>query len=142
VSAMFHDLIMTPTEALKQRVQLMRSENLKVSIGEVVSSVLRREGAIAFYRSFPVNYAMNIPFGSLIVAFNEKLKHSFGVVEGDHGIKYYLCGGIAGAIASIPTTPLDVIKTKLNTQNCSEFRCDKSMVCNILRGKAESHLDV
>lgn len=70
VSAMFHDLIMTPTEALKQRVQLMRSENLKISIGEVVSSVLRREGAIAFYRSFPVNYAMNIPFGSLIVAFN------------------------------------------------------------------------
>ena len=33
VSAMFHDLIMTPTEALKQRMQLMRSENLKVSIG-------------------------------------------------------------------------------------------------------------
>jgi solute carrier family 25 iron transporter 28/37 len=66
---------------------------------------------------------MNIPFGSLIVAFNEKLKHHFGVRDGDHSLKYYLCGGIAGAIASIPTTPLDVIKTKLNTQNCSEYRC-------------------
>ena len=32
VSAMFHDLIMTPTEVLKQRMQLMRSEKLKVSI--------------------------------------------------------------------------------------------------------------
>lgn len=62
---------------------------------------------------------MNVPFGSLIVAFNEKLKYYFGVQEKDYNVKYYLCGGIAGAIASIPTTPLDVIKTKLNTQNCS-----------------------
>jgi solute carrier family 25 iron transporter 28/37 len=142
VSAMFHDLIMTPTEALKQRVQLMRSEKLKVSIGEVVSSVLKREGPLAFYRSFPVNYAMNIPFGSLIVAFNETLKHYFGVTEGDHGFKYYLCGGIAGAIAAIPTTPLDVIKTKLNTQGCADHRCDKMVVCNILRRKVEAHPEV
>jgi solute carrier family 25 iron transporter 28/37 len=31
-SVIFHDLIMTPTEALKQRVQLLRSENAKISI--------------------------------------------------------------------------------------------------------------
>lgn len=70
LSAMFHDLIMTPAEALKQRMQLMRSENLKVTVGEVAASIMKREGAVAFYRSFPVNYAMNVPFGSLIVAFN------------------------------------------------------------------------
>lgn len=85
---------------------------------------------------------MNIPFGSLIVAFNESLKHYFGVKEGDHGFKYYLCGGIAGAIAAIPTTPLDVIKTKLNTQGCGDHRCDKMKVCNILRGKVEMHGEV
>jgi solute carrier family 25 iron transporter 28/37 len=139
---MFHDLIMTPTEVLKQRVQLMRSEKIKVSIFEVVSSVLKREGAIAFYRSFPVNYAMNIPFGSLIVAFNETLKHYFGVTDGNQGFKYYLCGGIAGAIASIPTTPLDVIKTKLNTQGCADHRCDKVKVCSILRGKNEAFQEI
>lgn len=75
---------------------------------------------MAFYRSFPVNYAMNIPFGSLIVVFNEKLKHWFGLKEGDQGFNFYLCGAAAGGIASIPTTPLDVIKTKLNTQNCGQ----------------------
>ena len=80
--------------------------------------ILKEEGLIAFYRSFPVNYSMNIPFGSLIVVFNEKLKHMIGAKEDDHGLKFYLCGGIAGGIASIPTTPLDVIKTKLNTQFC------------------------
>jgi len=66
---------------------------------------------------------MNIPFGSLIIVLNEKLKHFMGVKEGDNSLHYYLCGGIAGGIASIPTTPLDVIKTKLNTQNCSSFKC-------------------
>jgi hypothetical protein len=117
-SVIFHDLIMTPTEALKQRVQLLRSENASISIREVAVSAYRKEGIIAFYRSFPVNYAMNIPFGSLIVAFNERLKYLLGVKEGDHSLNYYFCGALAGAIASIPTTPLDVIKTKLNTQHC------------------------
>lgn len=41
-----------------------------------------------------------------------------GANDTDHGIRYYLCGGIAGGIASVPTTPLDVVKTKLNTQFC------------------------
>lgn len=46
-----------------------------------------------------------------------------GVKEGVNSINYYLCGALAGAIASIPTTPLDVLKTKLNTQNCSTQKC-------------------
>lgn len=76
---MFHDLIMTPTETLKQRVQLMRSENLKTPITKIASLMLKKEGLVSFYRSFPINYAMNIPFGSLIVALNEKLKYLMGV---------------------------------------------------------------
>jgi hypothetical protein len=134
---MFHDLIMTPTEALKQRLQLARSENSSVKIGALTRKILSEEGLIAFYRSFPINYSMNIPFGSLIVVFNEKLKQLMGAQEGDHGFKYYLCGGIAGGIASIPTTPLDVIKTKLNTQQCEAANCEKVVLCNILKDKIE-----
>lgn len=58
-----------------------------------------------------------------------------GAKEGDHSLKYYLCGALAGGIASIPTTPLDVIKTKLNTQYCEASVCEKQVVCNILKGK-------
>jgi len=114
---------MTPTEALKQRMQLLRSSNAKISIGEVFRTVYRQEGFAAFYRSFPVNYAMNIPFGSFIIVLNEKLKYYFGVKEDDQSLNYYLCGAAAGGIASIPTTPLDVIKTKLNIQNCMNQKC-------------------
>ncbi len=135
LSSMFHDLIMTPAEALKQRLQLARSDNATVKVTAVTKKILATEGLIAFYRSFPINYFMNIPFGSLIVVFNEKLKHLIGAKDGDHGIKYYLCGALAGGIASIPTTPLDVIKTKLNTQFCEASSCDKKVVCNILKDK-------
>lgn len=48
---------------------------------------------------------------------------------------YYFCGALAGGIASIPTTPLDVIKTKLNTQYCDSEMCDKKTICNMLRDK-------
>ena len=80
---------------------------------------------------------MNIPFSSLIVVFNEKLKHMMGAREDDHGLKYYFCGALAGGIASIPSTPLDVIKTKLNTQYCESANCEKIVLCNILRKKIE-----
>ena len=72
---------------------------------------------------------MNVPFSSMIIYLNEKLKHVFKVREGDHHFKYYLCGGLAGALASIPTTPFDVIKTKLNTQVCLNSLCEKKPVC-------------
>lgn len=76
---------------------------------------------------------MNVPFNSMIVYINETLKHWFGVRQGDHHLNYYLCGGLAGALASIPTCPFDVIKTKLNTQVCVNSFCEKKEACAMLK---------
>lgn len=57
------------------------------------------------------------------------MKKLFNVNQSNHHLNYYLCGGIAGGLASIPTTPLDVIKTKLNTQTCLNRECEKRTVC-------------
>lgn len=54
------------------------------------------------------------------------------VKENDSYLKYYLCAGLAGALASIPTCPFDVIKTKLNTQSCINNTCEKKVVCGVL----------
>lgn len=75
---------------------------------------------------------MNIPFGSMIIFFNEKIKYLLKIKENDSYFKYFICAGMAGALASIPTCPFDVIKTKLNTQSCASNNCSKKSVCDIL----------
>lgn len=54
------------------------------------------------------------------------------VKENDSYFKYFICAGLAGALASIPTCPFDVIKTKLNTQSCINSTCQKKIVCGML----------
>lgn len=57
------------------------------------------------------------------------------VKQNDSYFKYFLCAGLAGALASIPTCPFDVIKTKLNTQSCMNNTCQKKTVCGILTSR-------
>lgn len=120
---------MTPTEVVKQRLQLYRTECKWISTSQLMKSMYKSEGLISFYRSFFVNYFMNVPFGSMIVFMNETLKKAFKVKEGDSHLNYYFCGGIAGGLASIPTNPFDVIKTRLNTQTCLNGPCNKRAFC-------------
>lgn len=40
-------------------------------------------------------------------------------------------------MASIPTTPFDVIKTKLNTQACLNHPCEKRSVCESMSKKTQ-----
>lgn len=133
---------MTPTEVLKQRLQLIRSQGSWLHTTDLIRSMYRNEGIIAFYRSFGVNFIMNTPFSSMIIFMNEKLKYMLNVKTGDTHLMYYLCGGLAGALASIPTTPFDVIKTKLNTQSCLNYQCGKKSVCDILTNQKISYNNV
>ena len=116
ITSLFHDLIMTPTEVVKQRLQLIGSHTSGIQTKDVIKYIYKHQGIVSFYRSFGINYLTNVPFSSMIIYMNEKMKHLFKVKERDSMLNYYFCGGLAGCLASIPTTPFDVIKTKLNTQ--------------------------
>ena len=41
LASMFHDMIMTPTETIKQRLQIMRSENSLIETREVVKRIYK-----------------------------------------------------------------------------------------------------
>jgi hypothetical protein len=45
-----------------------------------------------------------------------KAEKWMNVKDDDHHLNHYICGRIAGGLASIPSTPFDIIKTRLNTQ--------------------------
>jgi solute carrier family 25 iron transporter 28/37 len=110
-ASFFHDFFMTPMEVIKQRIQLTRTP----SVMQVTQMIIKDEGIIALYRSLPVMYLMNIPYAGIFITAQENLR-SVMLGPGDHTLpQIFACAAAAGCIASILTTPLDVIKTKLNT---------------------------
>lgn len=118
ISQFSHDLFLTPADVVKQRMQL----GCYNSITGCLQGILQREGVMALFRSMPTTLIMNVPFGSVLVASNESLKHCMGLEETSDGRSLspwcFVSAGISGGIAAAATQPLDVIKTRLQTQDC------------------------
>jgi solute carrier family 25 iron transporter 28/37 len=113
VATIFHDGIMTPMDVIKQRLQL----GYYRGIGDCAREIAAREGFGAFYRSFPTTLFMNIPYGCIMVAANESFRQLLSPDPEQRSVATYLVSGCgAGVIAAACTNPLDVIKTRLQTQ--------------------------
>jgi len=110
-----HDLIMTPLDTMKQRMQL---GHYQAGISQAVAQIGRQEGWKAFYRSFPITLATNVPYGMVMVTTNEFLKQK--LTEADKLQASWqtvlIASSAGGLVASAVTTPLDRIKTALQTQ--------------------------
>jgi len=121
MATLAHDAIITPTDVVKQRLQM----GGYLGAVDCVISIYRNEGLGAFYRSLPTTLTMNIPYMGLLVASNESLKR-FLHLDGAGGSRtgfsgahwYFFTAGISGAFAAGMTLPLDVVKTRLQTQGC------------------------
>lgn len=112
-----HDFFMTPFDVVKQRMQL----GYYKSVSHCVRSVFRVEGLRAFYRSLPTTMMMNMPYGCVMVATNESAK-KFLNPSGQYSFQSCIMAGvIAGGVAGALTNPLDVIKTRLQTQDLEPF---------------------
>lgn len=78
--------------------------------------VYKTEGLAAFYRSYTTQLTMNVPFQSIhfmVYEYMQKITNKEGIYN---PYAHMLSGAIAGAFAAAVTTPLDVCKTLLNTQ--------------------------
>lgn len=114
LATMLHDAVMTPMDVVKQRLQL----GYYRGVGHCVRTMLREEGAGAFFRSYTTTLVMNMPYAGVVVAANESLKKVLAPFTGSTTMATYLLSGAgAGALAAAVTCPLDVLKTRLQTES-------------------------
>lgn len=83
---------------------------------QCASSVLRKEGVKAFYRSYTTQLVMNVPFQSIQFMTYEFMQDLMNNERQYDPLTHMCSGAVAGAIAAGLTMPLDVCKTLLNTQ--------------------------
>lgn len=110
-------LLVTPRDpdtVVKQRLQMYNSQYQ--SALSCIRTVWRTEGLGAFYRSYTTQLTMNIPFQSIHFITYEFLQEKVNPLRNYNPQSHIISGGLAGALAAAATTPLDVCKTLLNTQ--------------------------
>jgi len=117
---MVHDSIVTPLDVIKQRLQVYNSSHTYVF--SCARDIIKREGFRALYASYPITILMNVPFMAIHFATYETLKTSLIRYYGRFDIpQEIMAGGVAGAVGGLASTPLDVIKTRIQTQSIT---CD------------------
>lgn len=109
-----HDAFMNPTEVVKQRLQVYHSPYR--SAAECVRKIAATEGVGAFYRSFSTQLVMNMPYQTVHLVAYEFLRRHLNPAGDYDPPTHLLAGAGAGGLAAAVTTPFDVAKTLLNTQ--------------------------
>lgn len=113
-ATLIHDAISNPTEVIKQRLQMYNSPYK--SVVECAKKVFQQEGLSAFYRSYTTQLVMNLPYQAIHFTTYEFFQEALNKEREYSPKAHVIAGGAAGAIAAAFTTPLDVCKTLLNTQ--------------------------
>jgi solute carrier family 25 iron transporter 28/37 len=111
-----HDAVVTPLDVVKQHLQLQGSEG---GVFQTIRGILKDQGAKAFFQSYPTTACMNIPFQACYFATYETTKTALAP-DGKHGpLEECAAGGVAGGVGGLVSNPLDVIKTRIQTQGAA-----------------------
>ncbi|KAI8835042.1 mitochondrial carrier domain-containing protein [Chytriomyces cf. hyalinus JEL632] len=114
-----HDGLLTPFDVVKQRMQLPCGSRFSNTFA-CAKYIFRTEGLRAFYVSYPTTLTMNIPYHMVHFSAYESFKKALNPAGGYDPMSHCLAGGMAGGIAAAFTTPLDVVKTVLQTRGVSQ----------------------
>lgn len=122
--------VYVPSEVIKTRLQVQgpyrpglqatpQSQYNYRGMRDAFTQIVRQEGAGALFYGYKATLIRDVPFSGLQFAFYERFRkmaqRQSGSTELSAGAELVV-GGAAGGLAGILTTPLDVIKTRIQTQ--------------------------
>ena len=114
------DGLMTPMDVVKQRMQLATDATRYPTVLSCVKNVYSTQGASAFFAGYRATLIMNVPFTAVYMGtydFAKRLLLSRNKNEQKFSAgSHCLAGAAAGGSAAAVTNPLDVVKTRLQTQ--------------------------
>ncbi|CAL8342808.1 unnamed protein product [Lota lota] len=134
IATVLHDAIMNPAEVVKQRMQMYNSPYR--GLWDCVRTMTRAEGPGAFYRSYSTQLTMNVPFQAVHFITYELMQERLNPHRHYNPGSHVASGALAGAVSAAITTPLDVCKTLLNTQE--NVALDSMRVSGHLTGMANA----
>lgn len=103
---------------IKQRMQVHGSTHK--TILQCARTVYRTEGFQAFYVSYPTTLCMTVPFTATQFMAYESISKVMNPRQEYDPFTHCIAGGLAGAVAAAITTPLDVVKTLLQTRGLAQ----------------------
>lgn len=110
------DALMNPFDVIKQRMQMQNSRKMYRSMLDCARFVYKSEGVGAFYVSYPTTLSMTVPFTALQFLAYESISTTMNPSKNYDPTTHCVAGGVAGGFAAALTTPMDVIKTMLQTR--------------------------
>lgn len=146
---LFMSVIYVPSEVLKTRLQLQgRWNNPHFESGynyrgvkDAVETIVRKEGWRSLFHGYKATLQRDLPFSAIQFAFYEEFQRvAKGLKkEGEElGVgEEIVTGGLAGGLAGVITCPLDVVKTRLQTQVRTEPAAGTGTVEGVKGGMAE-----
>jgi hypothetical protein len=126
-------VVYVPSEVLKTRLQLQGRYNNPFftsgynyrSVGDAVNTMIKYEGVKSLFHGYKATLFRDLPFSALQFMFYEQGQNWARRLKGDRDIGWQLellTGGVAGGLAGTITCPLDVVKTRLQTQVAPRVR--------------------
>ena len=135
--------VRTPFDVVKQQLQVqgMRGAGLehehapqpmRGSTARTIRTIVRKESFVGFFSGFAATIARDLAFAAVYFGSYELLKWLGKRVDSDASrhrfAKFGVAGAGAGAISTVLTIPLDVVKTRLQTQAQAKQRLYTSSV--------------
>ena len=98
LATMCHDVIMTPMDCIKQRLQLGYHSN---SVYDCACAMFRKEGPRAFMLSYPTTLLMNVPYALIMGTANEAIRNALNPGE-EYSLSTYISVRAAAPLQSNP----------------------------------------